>query len=76
MDLKTEQEKLEKLRAENERAKSDYHMKLESDAVRDDGSIRQDTLHEQGLRKKRDRAQATSVALEAQKKVVAELLEG
>ncbi|MGY8869791.1 MAG: hypothetical protein ACKVJE_05040 [Pseudomonadales bacterium] len=73
MDLNTETEKLNVLRAENESAQPDYNSQRERDSVREDGSGRQDALHERFLRESRDRANAAFVA---QEKVVSELSAG
>ncbi len=73
MDLKTEIEKLNELRTKNESAQSDYKSKLDRDAVREDGSPRQDALHEEILRKSGERAGKAHGELVAQEKVVAEL---
>ena len=74
MDIEIEKAKLSKLRAEMESAQSSYNSQLERDAIREDGSPRQDAMHEQILRSTRDRANSTSAAFAAQKKLLDELL--
>lgn len=76
MNLKTEKEKLNVLRAENKSAQFDYNSRLERDAVREDGSARQDVLHERFLRESCDRAYEANAAVVAQEKVVSELSTG
>ncbi len=73
MDIQLEKEKLDVLKAEYDSAQSDYLCQLERDAVREDGSSRQDALHEQFLREGRDEALSAKAALVAQEKVVAGL---
>ena len=75
MPLQAEKEKLNKLRIEDEKAQAEYHRQLERDAVREDGSPRQDALHERFLKEARDNAKKTHAAVIAQEKVVAVLLE-
>tara|TARA_R110001583_G_scaffold107040_2_gene255575 strand:+ start:483 stop:722 length:240 start_codon:yes stop_codon:yes gene_type:complete len=75
MDMNEETKKLNDLSNKYEAAKSSYFSDLERDVNRQDGSARQDALHDQYMEESRARYRTAESAFEAQVKLVASLLE-
>lgn len=74
MDINLETKKLNELSNAYEKVKSSYFAAVERDLNREDGSARQDALHEQFLQENRDEYYALKAEFEAQVNLVSELI--